>query len=107
MNDLNGNFPNFIFCKIKLFLGILLYLLKQITIVGIFHYNTQIGACFNGLVDKGFIVLNNIAIALETCEYPDLIDGILPFFIAQAFNDPNLFQGVDKVILLPDDFIDT
>ena len=66
VNNLNCYFPKFIFCKSGFVFLILLYFLIKVTVVGVFHYDAQIGAMICSLINEGLIVLDYITIVPDT-----------------------------------------
>lgn len=108
MDDLDSNFPQLIFGKLTLALLTFLNLLEQVSIIGIFHDDTQIWTMLavRRLVNECFIILDYVWVIFDTCEDSDFVDWIFTFFVAQTFDNPHLFERINEAIKLSDYLID-
>ena len=93
VDNLNRYFPKFVFSETAFIFLALLYLLKEVSIISIFHDDAKIGAfeAIRGLINESLKVLYNITVALDGCEDSYFIDRVLSFFITETFDDPDLF----------------
>ena len=76
MENLNSYFPKFVFCETTFIFLALLYLLKEISIISIFHDDAKIRTfeAIRGLINESLKILNDIAVALDGCEDSHFID---------------------------------